>query len=285
MMIISFLFALTLTTDINHIASGFDGTVGVSAINIETGKTISIRGGERFPMGSVFKFPTGLEVLHQVDRGRLRLDQKMTIEPKDFSPGFSPLRDNAHGKAITLTLGEVLDAMLRVSDNTAADAFLRMLGADKVTKHLRDLGVEGIRVDRTEKMMDADLHGKPGGVARYAVDPRDTATPDATVKLLVKFARRQEGLSPPSHDLAWRMMTTTATGPKRIKSVLPAQATLAHKTGTMPGTANDVGVITTPDGQHIAIAIFTKGRKQSTDEQAEKVIAEVARAVYAELTR
>jgi beta-lactamase class A len=53
----------------------------------------------------------------------------------------------------------------------------------------------------------------------------------------------------------------------------------------MPGTVNDAGVITTPDGRHIVIAVFTKGRTRSTDVQAEKVIAEIARAVYAELAR
>src|SRR6266511_3285729 len=86
-----------------QIASQIDGTVGVAVINIETGRSISVRGDERFPMGSVFKFPTALEVLHQVDRGRLDLDRNITIEPKDFSLGWSPLRDAAKGRPLTIS--------------------------------------------------------------------------------------------------------------------------------------------------------------------------------------
>ncbi|HEV8657797.1 MAG TPA: class A beta-lactamase [Thermoanaerobaculia bacterium] len=274
----------SILLSLTQIASQIDGTVGISAINIETGKSISVHADERFPMASVFKFPTALEALHQVDRGRLNLDQKIVIEPKDFSPGWSPLRDAAKGKPLTITHRELLVAMLRDSDNTAADVFLGILGAKNVTQRLRELGVTGIRIDRTEKMMGHDI-SEPGGIARYAVDPRDTATPNAIRTLLVKFANRQDGLTPASHDLVWHLMTETKTGMNRIKSILPPGASLAHKTGTMPGTVNDAGVITTPDGRHIVIAVFTKGRTRSTDVQAEKVIAEIARAVYAELAR
>jgi len=77
-------------------------------------------------------------------------------------------------------------------------------------------------------------------------------------------------------------MLGTKTGPRRIVSVLPKGATFAHKTGTMPGTFNDVGIITSPDGKHhIAIAMFVKGSKSTEDE---KVIAKTAKRIYATLT-
>ena len=129
--------------------------------------------------------------------------------------------------------------------------------------------------------MAADLH-EPGGVAKYANDPRDTSTPAGMVELLRRFYEKRDGLSPATHDFAMKAMLETKTGPKRIVSVLPAGATFAHKTGTMPGTMNDVGVITSPDAKHhIAIAVFVKKSKSDKDEQA---IAEAAKKVYAALT-
>ena len=76
-----------------------DAVIGVSAIHLESGRRIGVRGTERFPMGSVYKFPIVLAALQRVDAGTLKLDQEITIEPKDFSPGWSPLRDEREGEA------------------------------------------------------------------------------------------------------------------------------------------------------------------------------------------
>lgn len=246
-------------------------TTGYTAIDIDSGKRIaSQNGSERFPMGSVFKFPIALAVLHRVDRGDWKLSESITIEPKDFSVGWSPLRDAAKGKPFTVTLKRLIEAMLGESDNTAVDYFIRRIGAAALT---REVATPGIRIDRTEKEMAAQLHAK-GGHAEYAKDVRDTATPDAMAALLVRFWRNDVGLSKESHAMAVRIMTGTKTGLKRMKAVLPAGATLAHKTGTMPGTVNDVGVVTLANGRHIAIAIFTK--EGTSEKAAEAKIRRVA---------
>jgi beta-lactamase class A len=251
-------------------------TLGYHALDLDTGRTLSMNAEQRFPMGSVFKLPLAIEVLRRVDEKKLELDHTYTIEVSDFSPGWSPIRDNAHGQPVVLTLREVLTYDLGVSDNTAADYLLKLIGGPQ---NIRT--VSGIRIDRSEKEMAADLH-KPGGREQYAIDPRDTSTPKAMVELLRMFYEKRDGLSPASHDFAMQTMLGTKTGPKRIVSVLPKGATFAHKTGTMPGTFNDVGIITSPDGKHhIAIAMFVKEAKSDEDE---KVIAKTAKRIYATLT-
>ncbi len=248
-----------------------DATFGVTAVHLETGKRVSIRGGERFPMGSVYKFPIAIAALKRVDAGTLRLDDSVTIA--DFSPGHSPLRDEAKGKPIAKTNRELLRYMVSLSDNSACDHYIRTLGLRALNTH------SGIRIDRPEIEIAADI--KRDGAARYATDARDTASPDAMADLLVAFGNRREGLSKVSHDLLVHWMTVTPTGPKRVKAGLPAGATFVHKTGTMPGTTNDAGIIISPDGkQHIVIAIFGKASKRDVTEEAEKDIATIARAVY-----
>ena len=263
-----------------------DATIGVTAIHLETGQRLTVRGAERFPMGSVYKLPIALAVLQLVDAGKLSLDDSVTIEPRHFSPGHSPLRDEANGKPATKTVRELLRYMVSLSDNTACDHFLRTLGTQAVNAPLAELGVaSGIRVDRTEKQIAADL-GRTGGVARYATDVRDTATPDAMAELLVKFWQKRDGLSKESHDLLVHWMTVTPTGARRVKSALPTGATFIHKTGTMPGTTNDVGIIVSPDGkQHIAIAVFTKASRRDVTKDQEADIVAVARKVWTLLTR
>lgn len=263
-----------------------DAVIGVTAIHLESGRRLSVRGNERFPMGSVYKFPIALAVLRRIDTGTLSLGQLVTIEPKDFGPGWSPLRDGANGQALTLTVAELLAQMVSVSDNTASDALLRLVGGPvAVTQRMAELGFGGIRVDRSEREMSTDLK-KPGGVERYARDARDTASPEQMANLLVAFWKGRDGLTPESHALLAGFMTNSETGARRLKAGIPPGAVVAHKTGTMPGTTNDAGVIISPDGEnHIALAIFTKGSKSDNTRDAEDDIAAITRAVYAELVK
>ena len=106
-------------------------------------------------------------------------------------------------------------------------------------------------------------------------------TPNGMADLLTKLYRHKAGLSAESEEILLRAMRETETGPHRLQGKLPPDITIAHKTGTMPGTLNDAGIITSPDGKHhIAIAAFTKGAKRNQEAQQEAVIAEIAKAVY-----
>lgn len=261
-----------------------DAVIGVTAIHLESGKRITVRNMERFPMGSVYKFPIALAVLRRVDGGTLSLAQEVTIEPREFAPGWSPLRDKANGQAITLTVEELLEHMVKMSDNTACDALLKLVPPPAVVTRMAELGVGGIRVDRSEAEIARDLK-KPGGVERFVVDARDTSTPDDMANLLVAFFHKRDGLSRSSHDLLMRWMEESPTGARKLRAGAPQGAIVAHKSGQMPGTSNDVGIITSPDGKHhIVIAIFSKGSKRTDD--AKLVDADIAasvRAIYDEL--
>ena len=98
---------------------------------------------------------------------------------------------------------------------------------------------------------------------------------------MIGFHRGEEGLSAASHAFALQLMQDTTTGPKRMKALLPAGTIVAHKTGTMPGTANDIGIITSADGmRHLLIAIFTKNGAPDELDARERAIAEIAKALY-----
>lgn len=296
-----------LDAKVRELASRADGTVGVAVTNLERGWTYGLRENERFPMGSVFKLPTGITLLQKVERGELSLQHRYTLQPSDYHPGWSPIADAAHDKPKSFTLEELLTAMVRDSDNSAADFILRLVGGPAaVTKTMRDLQIDGIRVDRSEAEMTRDLYALTGlpperewsramwrkrsaaqtrsvrrrAVAQYAIDPRDTATPRSMLRLLELLQTRKVNLSSASIDRLLQLMSTTTTGAKRIKSVLPAGATIAHKTGTMPGTANDAAIVTLPNGEHLLVVIFVRGGTRA-DESQEASIAAIARAIFA----
>jgi beta-lactamase class A len=263
-----------------------DAVIGVSAVHLETGRRITIRGSERFPMGSVYKFPIGLTVLHAVDKRALAIDQTVTVEPADFAGGWSPLREEAKGREVERTIGELVEGMVSMSDNTASDVLLRLCGGPAaVTRRMQDLGAPQVRVDRSEKQIHVELEEK-GGTERYLADPRDTTTPDAMAALLVDFWNGRDGLSSGSHALLVRHLTDSPTGERKLRAGVPDGWAVAHKSGMMPGVTNDVGVLTSPDGkQHIAIAIFAKGVKGDGYRLVDGDIAAITGAVVSALAK
>ncbi|HEY9660164.1 MAG TPA: class A beta-lactamase, subclass A2 [Allocoleopsis sp.] len=263
---------------IAQIAQAAQGRVGVTATVLETGETVTLNGDQQFPMQSVYKFPIGMAVLAQVDQGKLSLDQRVGVEPSDFVSDLqhSPIRDE-YPQGVELSLAELLEYMVSESDGTACDVLLELVGEPEVvTQYLRNLDVNDIVVANTEKEIGQDK----------TVQYRNYATPDAAVALL-RVLQEGQGLSDSSQTLLLRLMTETPTGLQRIKGLLPDGTVVAHKTGTsrtvdgVTAATNDVGLVTLPHGQHLAIAVFVSD-STADDTIREEVIARIARAAWDE---
>ncbi|HEU4882905.1 MAG TPA: class A beta-lactamase [Longimicrobium sp.] len=281
------------------------GQLGVTATVVENGRTVGWRGGERFPMASTFKLAVAMAVLAQVDSGRVSLDDSVTLARADYRLGPSQVTQGLPAAGGPVTVRRMLESMMMFSDNTAADALMRLAGGPQaVMAHLRSRGVEGIRVDRYEGQVHLDYNGITGATppvtltpervqawidsvpaarkdsahARFLADPRDTATPDAFAQLLIQL-QRGDGIRPESRSFLLDAMRRSPTGTARIRAGLPQGVEVADKTGTIGRTTNDVALVTLPDGKHVALAIFVRNSTK-TNEQVEPSIAAAARAVY-----
>lgn len=286
-------------------ARGVGGSVGLAAIHIESGLRVSLNGDQRFPMASVYKIPIALQILRQVEGGVTRLTDTVAVSPEDHRPGHSPLAVGSPWRTARVTVDSLMRLMLTHSDNTATDLLLRLAGGPlAVTARLRQLGVAEMDVDRSEARTFADLWGIPDSVPesrlsrrqafrlrdavplaerqaareRYGEDPRDTATPDATADLLALIVEGV-GLRPESRDYLLTLLGETRTGPRRLRGLLPPETEVAHKTGTMGGAINDVGIVTLPDGSRLAVAVFVNSLRTGT-RQRERTIARLSRSLY-----
>jgi len=291
---------------LERIARRVGGAVGMSAIHLETGARISLHGDRRYPMASTSKVPMAIEFLRRVDAGEIDLDEMIHVPITDFRPGQSPLASWSGGRAENATVDSLFGLMLEVSDNTATDVILRLAGGPQaVTRRMRELGIQDIDVDRSEARTFADYAGIPSSVPEsqlyryryfrmrdalpqphrdsarvaYGSDPRDTATPDAMAELMAGIWYGA-GLSPESRRLLLETMTATKSGRRRIRGMLPGSIPVAHKTGTLAGAVNDVGLMTLPDGAGtIAIAVFVNTLNRTTWRR-ERTIAEMSRELY-----
>jgi beta-lactamase class A len=229
------------------------------------------------PMQSTFKFPLALAVLHQVELGKLQLDQPVRFLKSDRSETFSPLQQEFPEADVDVPLRKIIKLTVETSDNTAADIQLRLIGGPAVLQqYLNSLGLSAVHQQDSEHT----LHGD------QKLQYRDYAEPAAMVSLLRLFADHPP-LNPEHTALLNGWMLEATSGSKRIKGLLPVGTPVAHKTGSsgvewgiIPAT-NDVGLITLPDGRRLALAVFVTDAHANQD-TCEHVIAAIAKEVYDE---
>ena len=265
-----------LSAQFEQISRSARGNVGAEVLLIETGETFGYQASRRFPMQSVYKLPIGMAVLHEVDSGGLRLGQNVIVRSSDLVPAglHSPIRDQ-HPQGVEMSLRELLRFMIVESDGTASDVLLQLAGGpERITGYLRGLGVHGVVISTSEKEMSRNEF----------VQYRNWATPDGMVRLLCAL-QEGRGLSASGRELLLQFMVETGSGPHRIRGLLPAGTVVAHKTGTsgtrngLTRATNDVGIVTLPDGRHLALAVFVSD-SSADDAVREEVIAKIARAAW-----
>jgi beta-lactamase class A len=271
----------TLRSQIEQIAKPAKGIIGVSILSLENRDTLTYNGNARLVMHSVMKFPIAMTVLHLVDSGIFSLTQMIHISKKDMPKNtHSPLRDK-YPDGTDIAVSEMLSYMVSLSDNVACDVFLKQIGGPQVVQnYMLRLGLRGISIRASEAEM----------ASAWEVQYTNWCKP-AEMTHLLDLLYKGTALSKSSNDFLLKIMTETSTGPNRIKGLLPAGTIVAHKTGSSPTNAaglspatNDVGIITLPNGKHLAISVFVCN---STDDEAtrEAVIAKIAKAAWDFYTR
>ncbi len=295
-----------LERQLERLTRSINGEIGVAIKHLESGQELLMNGQTLFPMASVFKIPVLVEVLAQVNEGKFSLDDEVSIEKKDQHLGSGILSDLV-APGIKLSIRNLVQLMMMVSDNSATDILLEKVGVENVNRRLASFGIKGMTVNRScqELIMDflgqdykrykdlpldaltAELEKAPErsreahhkAVVEFSQDKRDQSTPQALLTLLEKIFR-QEILDPADCDLVLKIMRECQTGESRIKGELPPGTTVAHKTGTIAGTVNDCGIIYLPDEQgHVILVVLSKNYIGKTSEM-ESVIAKIARLVY-----
>lgn len=236
--------------------------LGVALLDTANGRQHGLRTGERFPMCSTFKFLAAAFVLRRVDLGQEKLDRRIAFAASDLVT-YSPVTEKHVNTG--MTVAELCDAAITVSDNTAANLLLASFGGPAgLTAFMRSLGDSHTRLDRIEGALN---EARPG-------DPRDTTTPLAMLQALQKLVLG-DALSPASREQLKQWLLATRTSDKKLRALMPPLWLVGDKTGSGGyGSNNDVGILWPPGRPPIIVAIYLTESTQS----AEKRDAVVARA-------
>lgn len=266
-----------LSTEIARIAAQAHGRVGVACALSGKPLDCDLHAADAFPMQSVYKLPIAMTMLHAVEQGRFRLDQKVRFLPSDrIAPDqYSRLQAEHPQANLEVPIEDLLRLAVSQSDGVASDILVRVLGGPPTPDaYVRSLGIHGIHIMDTEKTLGRDVK----------LEDRDSAEPRALVALLRMLAD-DSPLSPDHTQLLLGWMTASHTGDRRVKALLPPGTVVADKTGTsgtgrpVTNATNDAALITLPNGRRLALVVMVADSAASSP-QREKVIAEIGKAVY-----
>lgn len=273
---------------IDGLGRSFDGRVGIAVKSIDDGWVAGWKADELYPQQSVSKLWVAITALDAVDRGRVRLTDKVTMGRNDLTLFHQPIASKILGGGYSTTLSALLHEALTKSDNTANDKLMRSVGGPEAVRAMiaaKRLGA--IRFYDGERSLQSRIAGlawsqsysignafysarnalpmsvRRAAFNRYIEDPYDGASASAIVNALARL-KQGELLSPGSTARLLSIMGNTKTGPNRLKGGLKPGWSLSHKTGTgqvlgpVQAGYNDIGILIAPNGRSYAVAVMIK---------------------------
>jgi beta-lactamase class A len=274
---------------VTELGQGFNGQVGIAVKSIDDGWSAGWKANELYPQQSVSKLWVAITAMDAVDKGKVSLDDPVTLTTEDLTLFHQPIAGEVlKTGSFTTTLGDLMLRQITQSDNTANDKLMRSVGGPAAVRAMikaKHLGT--IRFDNGERALQSKIAGlswKPeysignaffeardalpaearkAAFDHYVAKPYDGAAPAAIVNALARLKRGQL-LSPDSTQHLLDIMSHTVTGANRLKGGLAPGWVLNHKTGTgqVLGDAqagyNDIGILTAPDGKSYAVAVMIR---------------------------
>ena len=289
----------------------FNGKAGISVVSLGENWQADYNATTLFPQQSCSKLWVAIAAMDAVDKGRVSLNDRVTLGRDDLTLFHQPIRTKVLGNGgHTTTLGALLFTAITESDNTANDKLMRSIGGPQVVREMIDAKELGsIRFYDGERALQSKIAGliwsqsysigdafykargalplsvRKASFERYIADPYDGAAPHAVALALARL-KRGELLSPASTQRLLSTMGSTKTGALRVRAALKPGWRWSHKTGTgqnfqgRVGGINDIGLLIAPDGSTYAMAIMTVPNK--SDGASQDLMQAVARAVIAD---
>lgn len=234
-------------------------TPGVFFVDLDTNNYLDWNGSLTFAAASTIKFPVLVAFFQDVDAGKIRLDEKLTLKKELIGGGSGDMQYRPIGTKFTALTTAA--KMIIISDNTATNMLIaRMGGIAALNERFKSWGL-GSTVIRN---LLPDLQGT------NTTSPKDLAN-------LMHLVDRGELMSLRSRDRTLEIMRQTKT-----RTLLPPGlgegATIAHKTGDIGSLVGDVGLIDMPSGKrYIGVAMV---KRPHNDNRAQELIRQISRSVY-----
>lgn len=207
---------------------GFDGAIGVAAFDLTTGRMFSYNGSTVFAQASSIKIPILARAYEAAASGQFSLNDKLTLTAKDKVGGSGQIQRQLDDGPVTLTIHELLTAMMRDSDNVATNRIIALVGMETVNRMLDELGLLNTRLRRI--MMDQ-------AAAQRNLENVSTPLEMARLARLLYEGRL---VSPRASEEMIAIMTLVDAA---MRKAIPEEVRVASKPGGVPGVHCETGIV------------------------------------------
>lgn len=250
---------------LQSIAEGLDGVMGYTVVDLTNGDRFERLADREFPTASTIKLAILYELFVQADAKRVDLDRPFPLPASARVGGDGVLKELS---APSLPLRDYATLMALVSDNTATNALIDVLGMPAVDARMDALGLKTVRLRR--RMMDtaAAREGKEN-----VASPRELAA-------LLDTIRQGTGLTPASREAALDILTREKS--TALTRGLPEGTRVASKPGSLDGVRADTGIVFVEKRPYLFVAMCAW---LADDVAGERAIEAASRAAYAYFSR
>ena len=254
-----------LKQKIEELLLTYTGRWGIMIIDQSTQERLELNPAMIFPAASMIKVPIMYEIMRQAAAGMIDLDDCLTVEANQHVGGAGILHELRPG--ISMTIRELVTLMIILSDNTATNLLINLIGMNKVNETMSKLGLKHTVLRRQMMDFEAAKEGKEN----------ETCAMD----LILLFDSITKGLHLPQEygglmlDILKRQQVQD-----KLPFYLPETTILAHKTGTLPGAEHDGGILFLPQGAYL-ICILTADLQENY--QGLQLVASLGKIIYDQL--
>jgi beta-lactamase class A len=229
-----------LLRSVEQYEATMEGVLGFAALDLQSGRLVHYRGHTTFPQASSIKIPIMVEMFRAARDGRLRMEDRITLQPTEVVAGSGHLNAELKKGPLTLTLRELVAAMIQTSDNTATNRCIRILGMDAVNRTLGELGLVETRLQRI--MLDI----------KAAEANRDNLSTPVDMVHLMQLIYRGTTVSP---EASKEMIEIMKKVNDDLRKAIPASIAVASKPGEVTGVRCDTGIVFL-EGRPFALSIM-----------------------------
>ena len=226
----------SLRSRLNTLGRSFNGKAGISVYSIKDSWQADYNSTALFPQQSCSKLWVAITAMDAVDKGRVSLNDRVTLGRNDLTLFHQPISAKVLGNGgHTTTLGNLLFTAITESDNTANDKLMRSVGGPQAVRDMIEAKKLGsIRFYEGERALQSRIAGliwsqsysvgdsfykarnalptsvRRASFERYVSDPYDGAAPHSVAQALARL-KRGELLSPASTQRRTRPTTNRRT--------------------------------------------------------------------------
>ncbi|MEG3842065.1 serine hydrolase [Microcoleus sp. herbarium14] len=235
-------------------------TAGIFLVDLDTGSYLNFNGDAAVASASTIKVPILVAFFQAVDEGKVQLDQMVTLKPEHIVGGSGEMQDDAPGKKYSAL--EVAKKMIVVSDNTATNMMIELLGGAEVLN--QHFATWGLRATVLRNNLP-DLEGT------------NTTSPKDLINIIAQVDRGNV-VSVKSRDRLLQIMRQTQNDSLLPKG-LGEGSVIAHKTGNINTMLADAGMVDLPNGKRYLVAVMVK-HPPETEKPAQTLIRDISRMSY-----